>query len=67
METKLTFGEEISVTSAISLRILDLSKTIHDCQTLGQDFRVLSITVDNLKSAFRKITGVDFDRVHPNL
>ena len=36
METKLTFGEEIAVSSAICLRILELSKTIHDCRTLGQ-------------------------------
>lgn len=64
METKLTFGEEIVVTSAICLRILELSKTIHDCETLGQDFRVLTVAVGNLKSAFRKITGVDFDSVH---
>jgi hypothetical protein len=40
METKLSFGEEIAVTSAITLRILDLSKTINDCRTLGQDFGV---------------------------
>lgn len=64
METKLTFGEEIAVTSAICLRILDLSKTIHDCRTLGQDFGVLETAVVSLKSAFKKISGVDFDSVH---
>lgn len=64
METKLTFGEEIAVTSAITLRILELSKTIHDCETLGQDFGALETSVASLKSSFRKITGIDFDTVH---
>lgn len=64
METKLTFREEIAVTSAITLRILHLSRTIHDCRTLGQDFAVLETALASLKSAFKKITGVDFDSVH---
>lgn len=64
METKLTFGEEIAVTSAICLRIFDLSKTINDCRTLGQDYSVLETALASLKSAFKKITGVDFDSVH---
>lgn len=64
METKLTFGEEISVTTAICFRILDLSKIIRDCQTLGQDPSVLETSVDTLKSAYKKITGVDFDSVN---
>lgn len=64
METKLTFGEEIAATSAITLRILDLSKTIQDCRALGEDFAVLETALASLKSAFKKITGVDFDSVH---
>lgn len=64
METKLTFSEEIAVSTAICLRILDLSKTIDECRTLGNDYDVLIPVVDNLKSAFRKVTGVDFDSVH---
>lgn len=64
METKLTFGEEIVVTSAICSRILDLSKIIQDCRTLGQDFSVLETDVVSLKSALKKITGIDFDSVH---
>lgn len=64
METKLTFGEEIAVTSAITLRILDLSQIINDCRALGQDFDVLETSLASLKSAFRTITGVDFDSVH---
>lgn len=64
METKLTFSEEIAVSSAICLRILDLSKTIDECRALGYDFDVLIIARDNLKSAFKKVTGVEFDSVH---
>ncbi len=64
METKLTFGEEFAVSSAICLLISDLTKTIHDCNALGKDLEVLSVAVANLKSAFNKVTGVDFDSVH---
>lgn len=66
METKLTFGEEIAVSFAICLRILELSKTVNDCRSLGHysDVDVLVTAVDCLKSAFRKVTGVDFDCVH---
>lgn len=64
METKLTFEEEIAVTSAIILRIFDLTKTINDCRILGQDICVLETVVASLKSAFRKLTGIDFDSVH---
>lgn len=64
METKLTFGEEIAITSAICLRILELNKTIQDCRTLGEVFDALVPAVDALKSAYRKLTGVDFDSVH---
>lgn len=66
METILTFEEEIAVTSAITLRVLVLSKIIQDCRTLGQDVVVLETSLASLKSAFRKITGVDFDSVHHN-
>ena len=64
METKLNVSEEIAVSNDICLRILDLSKTIDECRTLGNDYDVLIPVVDNLKSAFRKVTGVDFDSVH---
>lgn len=64
METKLTFSEEIAVSTAICLRILEISKTIDECRTLGYDYDVLTVAIDNLKSAFRKVTGVDFDSVH---
>lgn len=64
METKLTFSEEIAVSTAICLRISDLSKTIDECRLLGDDFDVFIAVRDNLKSAFRKVTGVDFDSVH---
>lgn len=66
MDIKLSFSEEIAVSSAICLRILELSKTIHDCRTLGQDPAVLLTAMASLKSAFSKITGVDFDTVHHN-
>ena len=64
MEIKLTFDEEIAVSTAIRLRILDLSKTIHDCRTPGQEPGVLLTSMATLKSAFRKISGVDFDSVY---
>ena len=64
METKFTLGEEIAVSSSICLRILELSKTIHDCRTLGQEPDVLLTAMASLKSAYSKITGVDFDTVY---
>ena len=64
METKLTFEEELAVSSAISLRIRDLSQTIDDCRPLGLDTSVLRNVRDNLLVAYRKLTGVDFDSVH---
>lgn len=66
MDTQLTFPEEIAVSSAITLRIIELSNTIHDCRTLGQDCQVLLNAMSYLKSAFRKLTGVDFDSVSHN-
>lgn len=60
METELTFEEELAVTSAISLRIRDLSQTIDDCRTPGLDTSTLKEIRDNLLVAFRKLTGVDF-------
>lgn len=64
METKLTFSEEIAVSSAICMRILEISKTMQDCRVLGIDSGVLPKSVEALKSAFQKVTGVDFDSVH---
>lgn len=66
METKLTFAEEIAVSSAITLRIIELSKSIYDCRTLGQECQVLLNSMTYLKSAYRKVTGVDFDVVSHN-
>lgn len=63
METKLTFDEEIAVASAISLRILDLNKTISDCAPLGLDAKVLIDLRDSLQEAYRKFTGVEFKLV----
>lgn len=64
METKLTFSEEVAVSTAICLRILELTKTINDSLALGQNCDVLFPVVDDLKSAFKKINGVDFNSVH---
>ena len=64
METKLTFSEETAVATAICLRILEINKTIDECVALGQDCGVLYTVVDDLKSAFRKVTGVEFYSVH---
>lgn len=64
METKLTFGEEIAVSSSIVLRILSLKKDIEDCKVLGIAYASYTLCIDNLKSAYRKLTGVDFASVH---
>lgn len=64
METKLTFDEELAVSSAISLRIRDLSQTIDYCRPLGLDTSVLKELRDNLLFAYRKLTGVKFNSVY---
>ena len=64
METKFTFSEETAVATAICLRILELLKTIDECVVLGHDCAILYLVVDDLKSAFKKVTGVEFDSVH---
>ena len=64
METKLTFSEEVAVTSSIVLRILALKNDIQDCKVLGVDYAAYTLCIQNLKSAYRKLTGVDFDSVH---
>ena len=64
METKLTFEEELAVSSAVSLRIRELSQTIHDCEPLGLDTSVLKEVCDNLLVAYRKLTGVEFNSVY---
>lgn len=64
METKLTFEEELAVSSAVSLRIRDLSQTIDDCHTLGVDTSVLKDVRDNLLVAYRKLTGVEYYSVY---
>lgn len=64
METKLTFGEEIAVSSSIVLRILSLKKDIEDCKVLGIEYASYTLCIDNLKSAYRKLTGVDYDKIH---
>lgn len=56
----LTFDEELAVSSAVSLRILDLSKTIEDCQPLGLHTDTLCKVRDTLMVAYRKLTGVDY-------
>ena len=61
MEIKLTFEEELAVSSAVSLRIRDLSKTIADCRPLGLDTSVLKEIRDNLLVAYFKLTGIDYD------
>ena len=66
METQLTFEEELAVSSAVSLRIRDLSQTIEDCHTLGVDTSVLKNVRDNLLAAYRKLTGVDYSKMHNN-
>lgn len=64
METKLTFDEEIAVTSAIISRIRVYSDSIDSCRPLGLDTHVLRQMRQTLLSAYRKLTGVDFDSVH---
>lgn len=64
METKFTFSEEIAVSSSIVLRILDLKKDIEECKVLGVEYSTLTLCIDNLKSAYRKLTGVDFDSIY---
>ena len=64
METKFTFQEEIAVSTAIVLRILGLKKDIEECKVLGVEYASFTLCIDNLKSAYRKLTGVDFDSVH---
>lgn len=66
METKLTFEEELAVSSAVSSRIRDLSETIEDCHTLGVDTSVLINVRDNLLAAYLKLTGVDYSKMHNN-
>ncbi len=57
METKLTFEEELAVSSAVSLRIRELSQTIDDCSPLGLDTSVLEKVRANLLAAYLKLTG----------
>lgn len=64
METKLTFFEEMAVVNAISLRIRDLSQLIHHCSIVDLDTSALSDVCGCLKSAYRKLTGVEFDSVY---
>ena len=64
METELTFEEELAVSSAISLRIRDLSQTITDCKSLDLDTSVLKGVRDNLLFAYRKFTGVEFNSIY---
>lgn len=60
METKLTFDEEIAVTSAIISRIRDLSDFIEHCRPLGLDTHVLREMRQTLLVAYRKLTGIDY-------
>ena len=64
METKLTFAEEIAASISIVLRILGLKKDIEECKVLGVEYASFTLCIENLKSAYRKLTGVDFDSVH---
>ena len=64
METKLTFEEELAVSSAVSLRIHDLSQVIDDCRPLGLDTSVLKEVRDTLLVAYRKLTGIEFNCVY---
>lgn len=64
METKLTFDEELAASSAVSLRIRDLSETIEQCRPLGYDTHVLCEMRDTLLVVYRKLTGVDFYSIH---
>lgn len=60
MEVELTFDEELAVSTAISLRIRDLTQSIEDCRPLGLDSHALREVRDTLKVAYRKLVGVDY-------
>lgn len=64
METKLTFEEELAVSSAVSVRIRDLSQTIEDCRPLGLDTSVLEKVRASLLVAYRKLTGVEYKSIY---
>lgn len=66
METKLSFFEEMAVANAISLRIRDLSQLINHCSTVGLDTSALSDVCGCLKSAYRKLTGVEYNSTYPH-
>lgn len=64
METKLTIQEELAVANAVSLHIRDLSQTIEKCVSPDCDTTVLCDIREKLKSAFRKLTGVNYSDLY---
>lgn len=57
---EFTFEENLSVSSAISIRIRDLNKTIEASRSIGLDTKCLREIRASLLSAYWKLTGVDY-------